>query len=83
MLNSLKDFLLLPAPLLVKLSETVKKPAPSIVMTVSSDMNDSGVTVGHSSGAKKDSQDTAYQKVRTAALDSVCRCGLCAVVIGL
>lgn len=79
MLNSLKDFLLLPAPLLVKLSETVKK--PSIVMTVSSDMNDSGVTVGHSSSAKKDSQDTAYQKVRTAALDSVCRCGLCAVVI--
>lgn len=72
-LNSLKDFLLRPAPLLVKLSETAKKPTASIVMTVSSDANDNGVTVGHTTGVKKDSQDTAYQKVRKVALDSICR----------
>ena len=72
MLNSLKDFLLRPAPLLVKLSETAKKPAANIVMTVSSDANDGGVTVGHTTGVKKDSQDTAYQKVRKVALDSIC-----------
>ena len=72
-LNCLKDFLLQPAPLLVKLSESTKKPAANIVMTVSSDTNDSGVTLGHASGVKKDSQDTSYQKVRKAALDSICR----------
>lgn len=73
MLNSLKDFLLQPAPLLVKLSETAKKPSASIVMMVSSDANDGGVTVGHTTGVKKDSQDTTYQKVRKVALDSICR----------
>ena len=76
-LNSLKDFLLQPAPLLVKLSETAKKPtAANIVMTVSSDTNDKFVTVGHSSGWKKDSEDLPYHKVRKVALDSICRCVL-------
>ena len=73
MLHSLKDFLLLPAPLLVKLSESAKKPTRNIVMTVSSDTNDRGVTVGHTSGSKKDSKDSAYQKVRKLALDVICR----------
>ncbi|XP_068676768.1 phosphatidylinositol 4-kinase alpha-like isoform X2 [Montipora foliosa] len=72
-LNSMKDFLLQPAPLLVKLSENVKKPLASIVMTVSSDSSDGGVTIGHSSSVKQDSQDTAYQNVRKVALDSICR----------
>ena len=73
MLDSLKDFLLRPAPLLVKLSETAKKPTAGIVMTVSSDTNGRSMTVGHTSGLKKDSQDTPYQKVRKVALDSICR----------
>ena len=74
-LNSLKDFLLQPAPLLVKLSETAKKPtAANIVMTVSSDTNDKSVTVGHSSGWKKDSEDSPYHKVRKVTLNSICRC---------
>ena len=69
----MKDFLLQPAPLLVKLSENVKKPLASIVMTVSSDSSDGGVTIGHSSNVKQDSQDTTYQNVRKVALDSICR----------
>ena len=73
MLDSLKDFLLRPAPLLVKLSETTKKPTAGIVMTVSSDSNGRSITVGHTSDLKKDSQDTPYQKVRKVALDSICR----------
>lgn len=75
MLNSLKDFLLQPAPLLVKLSETAKKPtAANIVMTVSSDTSEKCLTVGQSSGWKKDAEDSPYHKVRRVALDSICRC---------
>ena len=75
MLNSLKDFLLQPAPLLVKLSETAKKPtAANIVMTVSSDTSVKCLTMGQSSGWKKDAEDSPYHKVRRVALDSICRC---------
>ena len=72
-LNSLKKFLLLPAPLLVKLSETAKKPSANIVMTVSSDSNDSSITFGHTSGLTKNLQESFYQKVRKVAVDSICR----------
>lgn len=72
-LNSMKDFLLGPAPLLVKLSASAKKPVASIVMKVSSDSSDGGVTVGHSSGVKQDLEDNTYQNVRKVALDSICR----------
>nr|XP_058953334.1 phosphatidylinositol 4-kinase alpha-like [Pocillopora verrucosa] len=71
-LTSLKDFLLQPAPLLVKLSENKKKPtAANIVMTVSSDTNDKYLTVSHSSN--KETEDSPYQKVRKVTLDSICR----------
>ena len=72
-LNSLKKFLLLPAPLLVKLSETAKKPSANIVMTVSSDSSDSSITFGHTSGLTKNLQESSYQKVRKVAVDSICR----------
>ncbi|XP_020624721.1 phosphatidylinositol 4-kinase alpha-like [Orbicella faveolata] len=73
-LNSLKDFLLQPAPLLVKLSEIAEKPtAANIVMTVSSETSVSCLTVGQSSGWKKDAEDSPYHKVRRVALDSICR----------
>lgn len=72
-LNSLKKFLLLPAPLLVKLSETAKKPSANIVMTVSSDSNSSSITFGHTSGLTKNLQESSYQKVRKVAVDSICR----------
>ena len=75
MLNSLKDFLLQPAPLLVQLSETAKKPtAANIVMTVSSETSVNCLTVGQSTGWKKDAGDSPYRKVRRVALDSICRC---------
>ena len=72
-LNSLKKFLLLPAPLLIKLSETAKKPSANIVMTVSSDSNNSSITFGHTSGLTKNVQESSYQKVRNVAVDSICR----------
>ncbi|KAK2556707.1 Phosphatidylinositol 4-kinase alpha [Acropora cervicornis] len=72
-LNSMKDFLLGPAPLLVNLSASAKKPLASIVMKVSSDSSDGAVTVGHSSGVKQDSQNSTYQNVHKVALDSICR----------
>ena len=75
MLNSLKDFLLQPAPLLVKLSETAKKPtAANIVMTVSSETSANCFTVGQSSDWKKDAEVSPYHKVRRVSLDSICRC---------
>lgn len=72
-LNSMKDFLLGPAPLLVNLSASAKKPLASIVMKVSSDSSDGAVTVGHSPGVKQDSQNSTYQNVHKVALVSICR----------